>query len=253
LDVLLKKATTSIQKADLVDQRTRLGRNIARFRALQSTYTPVALRYVSDCRTPGTAEQSTFVENTPLYLPSALDSQDRSSGTTQEIAAMEAALREAQCRSSLEQLRTQLHVKSRLLTYKGRNVRNQGPNTRARALIDRNDEKIKMHVQKYREARVALQRLQGIAEKDFTWRKLEDKDIRCMEDPEQLEEKERRARTKEKVRQTSSAAPGGIVVSEGRRTISWLFIDTETGEGSMKGVYEGCSISPAYSIHILTI
>jgi len=35
---------------------------------------------------------------------------------------METALREAQCRTSLEQLRTQLHIKSRLLTYKERQV-----------------------------------------------------------------------------------------------------------------------------------
>jgi hypothetical protein len=30
-------------------------------------------------------------------------------------------------------------------------------------------------------------------------------------------------------------------MSEGHRTISWLFLDMETGEGSLKGVYEGQS------------
>lgn len=244
LDVMLKKATTSAQKADLVDERTRLGRNIARFRALQSTYTPIALRYISNSRPIDSTVAPTFIEDIPLYLPSALDAHDRANGTTEDIAVMEATLREAQCRTSLEQLRTQLHIKSRLLTYKGRNVRNQAPNTRARALIDRNDAKIKAHVLKYREAREALRRLQGVPENEFSWRKLEDKDIRCMEDPEQLErDEDRRARAREKGRQAGSTATGGLAVGEGRRTISWLFIDTETGEGSLKGVYEGYFVS----------
>jgi hypothetical protein len=195
---------------------------------------------------------SSFVEDTPLYLPSALDVADRSADITRNIATMETILREAQCRTSLEQLRTQLHIKSRLLTYKERQVRYQGANTRARSLIDRNDAKIKVHAAKYRDAREALMKLQGADEVTFGWRKLEDKDIRCMEDPEKLDQDEARReaqREREEMRSTQTekrkktkdqmTATGGPGVGEGRRTVSWLFIDSETGEGSMKGVYEG--------------
>jgi hypothetical protein len=241
LDVLLKKATTNTQKADLVDQCTRLGRNIARFHTLQSTYTPVALRYISDRQPLDSTVQTSFVEATQLYLPSALAPQDRSSGSTREVANMETALREGQCCMSLEQIWTQLHIKSHLLTYKGRNVCHQGLNTRARALIDRNDSKIKLNVLKYREACVALLKLEGVAEDVFVWQKLEDKDIRCMEEVEQLENNERRARAKETQKHVGQTMHEGSAMSEGHRTISWLFLDMEMGEGSLKGVYEGQS------------
>jgi hypothetical protein len=229
------------QKADLVDQRTHLRRNIARFRTLQSTYTPIALHYISDRQPLDSTVQTSFVEATQLYLPSALAPQDRSSGSMREVANMETALREGQCRTSLEQIRTQLHIKSRLLTYKGRNVCHQGPNTRARVLIDRNDSKIKLNVLKYGEARVALLKLEGVAEDVFVWRKLEDKDIHCMEDAEQLENDERRVRAKENRKHVGQTMHEGSAMSECHRTISWLFLDTETGGGSLKGVYKGQS------------
>jgi hypothetical protein len=242
---------TNTQKAELVDQQTHLGRNLARFRTLQSTYTPASLRYLSS----RPVNSNLFVEDTPLYLPSALNIVDRSTDITCDTATMEATLREAQCRTSLEQLRTQLHIKSRLLTYKERQVRYQGANTRARSLIDRNDAKIKAHAAKYRDAREALMKLQGADEATFGWRILEDRDIRCMEDPEKLDKDEARREARQereasknpqadkgKKTKDQTTATGGPGVGEGRRTVSWLFIDSETGDGSMKDIYEGINI-----------
>jgi hypothetical protein len=122
-------------------------------------------------------------------------------------------------------------------------------------LIDCNDAKIKAHAAKYRDAREALMKLQGADEVTFGWCKLEDKDIRCMEDPEKIgkDEARREARRereelknnqadKRKKTKDQTTATGGPGVGEGRRTVSWLFIDSETGEGSMQGVYEGNNI-----------
>jgi hypothetical protein len=98
-------------------------------------------------------------------------------------------------------------------------------------------------------------KLQGADEGSFGWRKLEDKDIRCMEDPEKLDKDEARReaqREREELKNTQvdkrkktkdqTTATGGPGVGEGRRTVSWLFIDSETGDRSMKGVYEGKGI-----------
>jgi hypothetical protein len=94
---------------------------------------------------------------------------------------------------------------------------------------------------KYREAHAALLKLEGVAEDVFVWRKLEDKDIHCMEDAEQLENDERRACAKETRKHVGQTMHEGSAMSEGHRTISWLFLDMETGGGSLKGVYEGQS------------
>ena len=98
-------------------------------------------------------------------------------------------------------------------------------------------------------------KLQETDEVTFGWRKPEDKDIRCMEDPEKLDQDEahREAqREREELRNTQTdkgkktkdqmTATGGPGVGKGRQTVSWLFVDSETGEGSMRGVYEGKDI-----------
>ncbi|KIM79948.1 hypothetical protein PILCRDRAFT_49260, partial [Piloderma croceum F 1598] len=90
---------------------------------------------------------------------------------------------DAQCRTSLGQIRTHLHMKSGLLTYKERHARHQGANTRSREQINENDRKIKVLQDKYNTARRALIVLLG-SESDIEWREVKDVDLRCMEDPE---------------------------------------------------------------------
>jgi hypothetical protein len=47
-----------------------------------------------------------------------------------------------------------------------------------------------VHAAKYCDAWEALMKLQGADEVTFGWRKPEDKDIQCMEDPEKLDQDE---------------------------------------------------------------
>lgn len=171
-------------------------------------------------------ERELLVEKVPLFLPSDLSSRERSGSCYKGLGDIELRLRDAQCQSSLDQLRNQLHIKSRLLTYKGINVRHQGPNTRARSLITRNEAKICLHAEKYRAARAAKCRLLDGDNESVEWMPLRQEDVRCMQDAEDLEvqkkkEEERRATGTKEVRGSK----------EGYRQLSWIWLGTDTNSG----------------------
>jgi hypothetical protein len=157
------KDQTTKQTAELVENRTKLSRYIARFRALQSAYTPAALQALAErpVPKPDEEEKAGRVENVPLFLPSALTEEQRASGCNKGVVAIETRLRDAQCHSSLDQIRNLLFIKSRFNTYKGGHARHQGATTRTRGLMDRNDEKLRVYAEKYVAAWEAKRRLVG--------------------------------------------------------------------------------------------
>ena len=168
---------------------------------------PAALRKLTSApATPLVDAEGAVVElaeNVPLMLPSSLSEDERATGCTPQLIAIEQQIREAQCRSSLERLCTQLHIKSWLRIYKEHNVRYQGPNTHARRLLDRNDIKIGLQRDKYRAARQALIHLPDGDEAAKHWHKLEDRDLRCMEEKDMtLQEKEKEERRLEREKKT---------------------------------------------------
>lgn len=232
VEMELKTASTVKQKTDVIEQRTKLSRNIARFRTLQATYMPASLqslaqRPLSSSSVEGTA---VLVENIPLCLPSALSKEERTNGCRSGLWEIEWKLRDAQCRTALDRLRNQLHIKSRLLTYRGTQVRHQGATTRSRALINRNEEKIRLHAKKYCAAWMALKNLADGDVSKIGWHPLDlEKDIRCMEEPEDVErENLRRERQAEaEARRTGKTAGPG----EGRRSISWIWMGTDPSIG----------------------
>ncbi|KAF7346690.1 CxC2 domain-containing protein [Mycena sanguinolenta] len=154
----LKKAGTTAMIINLKSLRSKLNRGIAKFRALQATYTPAAIQALARRVTP----PEELPEDIPLMLPSALTESERDGGgCVKGVAEIEAAMREAQCRTTLPRLRNQLHVKSRLLLYKKHNSRHQGMNTRSRAVVARNESKIRLHSEKFQMAWQARLRLAG--------------------------------------------------------------------------------------------
>ncbi|KAK6977461.1 hypothetical protein R3P38DRAFT_3237208 [Favolaschia claudopus] len=163
--------------------RRKLSRGIARFRKLQATYTPGALQALAR-RDPNPEE---VPEKTPLMLPSALSAAERDAGCIGGVQLVENSIRDAQCSEALMRLRNQLHIKSRFFTYKELHVRNQGANTRARNLVARNESKILLHSEKYQAAWNALRALNGGM---AGWRKLRREDVRAMEDPEELTQRQ---------------------------------------------------------------
>ncbi|KAF7312717.1 CxC2 domain-containing protein [Mycena indigotica] len=187
----LKRTRGSAGGVSLRRQRRKLNRTIKRLRLLQTTYMPAALRTFESLK----ISQETLAERVPLLPPSALSPAERANGGCRDgLIEIEKGLRDAQCRSSLTCLQLQLHVKSRLLTYKRNNSRAQAMNTRSRTLVDQNERKILLYSEKYQAAWRALVAIEGDA-RLIGWRKLEKADIRCIEDAEQVaRDNQRRAK-----------------------------------------------------------
>ncbi|KAJ7720540.1 hypothetical protein B0H16DRAFT_1336023 [Mycena metata] len=221
----LKKAKTTGQQISLTGIRTKLTRGIQRFRRLQAVYTPAALqaaaREAAARATNAAADAPELPEDAPLFMPSALSEEERTTGAASGLAVIEGRARNAQCRTSLVRLRNQLHVKSRLLTYKKIHSRHQGPNTRSRTIVTRNESKIRLHSEKYQAAWEALRRLN---KGEVTWRQLRRRDIRLLEDPEELSKRQLRQERREDEDEDGDGdgervARGG----ESVREISWIW------------------------------
>ncbi|KAJ7840811.1 hypothetical protein B0H14DRAFT_3457824 [Mycena olivaceomarginata] len=178
-----KKGGTTAQEIDVLGLRRGLNRSILRLHNLQATYTPVAIVALGQRQNVPEAEQP---ENVPLFLPSVLTPVQRQLDGVKELAAIKDSVRDAQCSSALERLRRQLHVKSRLLTYKKWQSRHQGANTRSRGIVERNEMKIRLHSEKYQMAWAAKVRLAGGDVRGVGWPMLRKEDIWCMEDAEEL-------------------------------------------------------------------
>ncbi|KAJ7018161.1 hypothetical protein C8F04DRAFT_1214712 [Mycena alexandri] len=197
----LKKAKTTGQQISMTSLRTKLTRGIQRFRKLQGVYTPAALQAAARV----SSEASQLPEDTPLFLPSALSEQERATGCTAGLINIEARARDAQCRTALVRLRNQLHIKTRFLIYKKIHSRHQGANTRSRTIVTRNESKIRLHSERYQAAWEAIRSLSGGDATKVGWQKLRKRDIRLLEDPEELskrqakrERQEERRRAKER-------------------------------------------------------
>ncbi|THU88312.1 hypothetical protein K435DRAFT_575703, partial [Dendrothele bispora CBS 962.96] len=180
-DIKSKVHMTAKDLAMFLDRRTRLGRAIGRFRAIQSTYTPTALQVLAEHQATLQSDKEASYEHLEtilLMLPSALTRQQREQGCRQGLLEIELKLRDAQMRRALDQLRNHLHIRMRLVMYCDSNVRHQAMLMRSRAMIARNDVKTEAHKHRYQVAWEAMRRANGLQEKDMPWKKLREADVR---------------------------------------------------------------------------
>ncbi|KAJ7860857.1 hypothetical protein B0H14DRAFT_3445824 [Mycena olivaceomarginata] len=231
-----KRGGTTAQEIDVLVLRRGLNRSILRLRLLQTTYTPVAIVALGQRQNVPEGEQP---ENVPLFLPLALTPTQRQLDGVKELATIEDSVRDAQCSSALERLQHQLHVKSRLLTYKKWQSRHQGANTRSRGIVERNETKIRLHSEKYQMAWAAKVQLAGGDARGVGWQMLRKEDIRCMEDAEELartsqkqtEQAQRRADHEADLRRMGELPPLTSVEEEERavrggesvQLVSWIW------------------------------
>lgn len=224
-------------------------------RTLQATYSPGSI-VALEARE---ADPEELPENEPLFLPSSLPAE----GCTPGLGDIEWLMRDAQCRSSLVRLRNQLHIKSRYLNYKKLHARHQGANTRSRTIVTRNESKIRLHSEKYQAARAALVLLEDGDESKIGWRRLRKADIRCMEDEEGLERKEkkrqrmaeRRRRREAELREHGEEVPQWEEEDgddeeegesgEGRREVSWIWTVAGTS-GTDANLHDGEFLSASF-------
>ncbi|THU89749.1 hypothetical protein K435DRAFT_624523, partial [Dendrothele bispora CBS 962.96] len=186
-DILTVRTPTNKQMTAMLDRRTKLTRQLRRFRALQLAYMPVALQIIA---TLPPSKTEVNAKDLPLYLPSMLDPEQRSSDLCKAcLPEMEIRLRDGQLTESLNHLRQALLVKQRLLRYKKTNARNQGATTRSRAMINRQEKKVKLAAKTYQEAWKAKLALVGGDRSRVGWKELLQEHIICMEDLQDAEKK----------------------------------------------------------------
>ena len=177
-----------------------------------------------------TAAMKDVPERQPMFFPHELDDENIEA-CVPGLCAIEDRLREGQMRSALDSLRVQLHVRSRLITFKARNHRGQRENQRSRTKIEACEAKIKQLVAKYRAARAAKLALLGPGDWERDWPVLKDGDVRGLSEVEpqvddQNEPLSRRQQT-----------------TEGGRILSWIWITARWGADSstmsIPGMTEG--------------
>ncbi|KAF7322733.1 CxC2 domain-containing protein [Mycena chlorophos] len=196
-------------KIRLKKPRNKLKKQYQRWRELQATYMPSASLHFNELG----INDDTRPENLPLILPTALPPALRDGpGCKTGLLEIERRLRHAQCKSALIRLRAQLHNRWSLLLYKKRHSRHQGPNTRSRALIERNETKIKTSADCYQAARAALARI----EPSLAWPVLRAADIRCMEDADELSKRQaqRRRQLQRRLKQAQELVDLGVLTQE---------------------------------------
>jgi hypothetical protein len=227
----LKKARTTAQQIDLSALRTKLLRRLENLRKLQGTYTPALIVALEKREAPDDEQP----ENEPLFLPSALSEAERADGgCARGLLEMELLLRDAQCRSALEKLRHQLVIKARFLNYKSLHARHQGATTRSRTIVTRNELKIRAHSEKYQAAWNALFEGAGRDESQVGWKRLRKGDIRCMEDADDLRQKEKKRKRAQERRKRKLQE----LLDHGVDVPAWEQEDEE-GEGEGEGELAG--------------
>lgn len=166
-------------------------------------------------------------EDQPLFLPHSLsmDDLDTCHAGLAEIEGRlrDEQMRDEQMREALDKVRIHLHIKSRIVTFKNRNVRHQELSKAAREKIDKNDDKIKAFVEKYRAACHAKVALGIPGDWERVWKPLHDNDVRCLQEADPLRAGE----------------------TEGRRVVSWIWMAAdklggrETDTDHVRGLNNG--------------
>ena len=114
----------------------------------------------------------------PLYLPSSLPSEKRSTVFVPGLAEVEDRLRFAQASEALTDLRCQLTKHTYASRYRTANVSSQTHYTRFRELQEQTDSKIRAACSRYQVARLGLVRLRGKGDWELKLQELLPEDIR---------------------------------------------------------------------------
>ena len=186
---------TTRQEGTLAEQRNILRSRIRAWEQLAPVYMPGLLQHRADLAalpTPVATGGSSNPEDTELWLPSRVAPNSRAVVCQDGLAKMEDQLRTAQCQDALNAVRNILKIKTRMISFKNRNVRGQRQGTRSQAVIDRVHERARVSAAKYRAARAAKLNLVGPGKWEETLKVLADGDIRGYQDANRLKPRQPR-------------------------------------------------------------
>ncbi|KAF9471713.1 hypothetical protein BDN70DRAFT_909315 [Pholiota conissans] len=199
---------TDDQKAKWKLRSTSLRLKITSWMEVQQMYIPgvYLLRVNHANKISNEGQEETAVYDIVLHLPSSIFPH---TPCDKRLLELEWDLRYAQCMDLLDELRNALCLRAYVLLDKKRFQRGQRANTRSQGIVDRIRAKVERAAARYRKGQSAIEKLASYLEKvawDNHLLQLKDGDIR-------------------------SLSPEDFSASEGRRTVSWIWIHN-VGEGS---------------------
>lgn len=231
LYITLSGQLTRTQQTAVHERRVSLMRQIAGWRQAQMVYMPCVASLLSslaspdfDAPRPKSVSSSECIENTPLWLPSALPTTMpvvlQTHGLTPGLREKETRLRVAQAEDALAEVRRLRRIVTGLVIFKKLNVSGTGQkkNTRMRTLFKRFGNSTKRAAERYRAAYSAIEKLDPDGDWTTRLRVLRDKDIRGPGKQERDDKFDNRPEA-----------------SERRREQSWIWLVPRTGnEGDME-------------------
>ncbi|KAJ6506688.1 hypothetical protein C8R45DRAFT_816824 [Mycena sanguinolenta] len=208
VDVKAITNPTPQQEHDFLKRRTAIRKRIVAFRKLQRAYMPHVRRFLTISQQAlWDADGERDAEAIWLFLPSDItDSAKRVKACAEGLPDVEASLREGEAHDALEALRQGLRVRTMTNRFRIRNATGQRVLTRGQGVLRQNNVRIHKAKLRYRYARNALSRLRGNGEWERKLQVLQDEDIRALNE-----------------RAGGVANYGVVALSEGRRTLSWIW------------------------------
>ncbi|KDQ30010.1 hypothetical protein PLEOSDRAFT_1037626, partial [Pleurotus ostreatus PC15] len=206
-DQALGNHATELQRTHILERRNRLMRRITTWQSIQELYVPGIGLYQ---RSSTDRSVDTFkAEDIDLLLPSNIIPRFH---VNVKLAEYEFRLRYGSAHDLLTELRRQLLILGTMYQSKDRYVRGQEHNTRSVTLIKNVQSRINFAAVRYRSNREALVSLSTFLNKsgwESTLRVLEDSDLRGLKEGEDASS------------------------SEGRRTLSWIWMTQRGNELEM--------------------
>lgn len=189
-------------------------------------------------------------ETIKIHLPSALPASERGAICVAGLVELEDALRGAQARAALRDLRSGLRTRMFAHRFKRQHMGGQGMYTKSRSLLDGIEDRIRDAAVRYRVARAALLALRGSGEWETVLQELRKEDIRGINERAMNEEEKEENR---KARVLAGLAVDGeadeldaygepvdltvlfnLETGEGRRQLSWLWYTATTSADAAK-------------------
>ncbi|KAF9489536.1 hypothetical protein BDN71DRAFT_1512056 [Pleurotus eryngii] len=209
---------TPAQAEDLQKCRLTIQRSLTWICTAQRIYMPILVALDDDSKDEPSQRD---IEDEPVWLPSLLDTNQQATCSS-ALVEKEDRLWEAQCHDALDSIHSLQRGKAQYIIYKNRNVRGQRPSTRARASLDRLDEKIWLKAAQYRDARRALVRLWGTGDWESTLRPLSEEDLRPpaafdIDDPDDAYGPDGHRKSKKKMKEIE------LRLREGYKHTSWVW------------------------------
>ncbi|KAJ7070279.1 hypothetical protein B0H15DRAFT_793705 [Mycena belliarum] len=234
IDVKAIANPTPTQEIDFVKRRGAILKRIRAFRRLQRTYMPNVRRFLTiSQRALWDTEADRDAEAIRLFMPSDIaDKVKRLKACPQQLADVEAELREGEGHEALETIRQGLRLRTMTNRFRVRNMTGQRALTRGQGVLRQNNVRIHKAKLRYRYARNALLRLRGNGEWERKLQVLEDSDIRALNERALTEEEKSQRETVHDLRDVEEGGVGAygvVALGESRRTLSWIWYTSKAG------------------------